>query len=312
MQINKKDVYISSDKIISKYHLTFLNKDKVKKEGKIYKSSIYRLGLELSGAVAVNDKIQNMVGWGTVERKWFASLPEADLEKKLRHIFKYQPPLVLLSIGFTEEMAQKVSDIASEYDIPVAKSDDHLSHLISIIGPYLAEKFSEKETVHGSAIIVNGIGVMLIGKSGIGKSEAILELIQKKHIFVSDDSVIISRLGNYFIGRPTHITQNMLEVRGIGILDVKHIYGSALCKHKLYIDLVIELLPNANNENNFDRLGNADLEYEILGGSIKKIQIPVQPGRNTSSLIEAAVNWYISYKEDVNPLKIINQRMQNQ
>lgn len=304
MEENNK---VSVAKIISKYNLQLLNGESIDKFANIFKPSIYRLGLELAGEIIISSPIHNIVGWGTSEYIWFKSLKIEVLEKKLRNIFVWKPPLILLSVGFKDDIIEIILRLASEYKIPIVKSNDHLSHSISIISTYLVEKFSQRESVHASSIIVNGVGVMVIGKSGVGKSEAILELVQKGYIFVSDDTVNISRLGNHFIGRPAPITRNLLEVRGIGLLDIKHTYGSALTKSKLYIDLVVELIiPDKNIQ--FDRLGNADLEYHILGGSIKKVQIPVQHGRNTSSLIEAAVNWFITQKDNVDPLKIIEER----
>ncbi|UVD81696.1 HPr(Ser) kinase/phosphatase [Mycoplasma iguanae] len=301
---------ISAEKIISKYKLHLLNRDKITHFRNIYKPSIYRLGLELTQSIQITNFIQNIIGWGTTEAVWFKSLPTEKLTEILISIFKWKPPLIILSVGFQKKMYEFVSDLASKYDIPVVKSNDHLSHLISIIGTYLSENFSETIAVHGSAIIVNGVGVLIIGKSGVGKSEATLELVQKRHIFVSDDTVNITRLGNHFIGRPNYITKDILELRGIGLLDIKHIYGTALTKNKLYIELVIELI-SPNSDTTFDRLGNAELEYNILDGTIKKIQIPVERGRNTSSLIEAAVNWFISKKDNVDAIDLITERMKN-
>ncbi|WGI36858.1 HPr(Ser) kinase/phosphatase [Mesomycoplasma lagogenitalium] len=296
---------VSVDKIIKDFYLIKLNEFP---NAFIERPSINRAGLLLGGNFKRETLTKNIVGWGTNESEFLLSLSEEKRKKALKTVIGALPPLLLLSIGFSANLYQEVLQIAEKYKVQVVKSQEHLSTLIANIGSYLTEYFAKTVSVHGCAVLVNGVGVMIIGPSGAGKSEAVLELIQEGHTFVTDDTVVISRLGNRFIGKPATITQDFLEVRGIGLIDIRHTYGSSMIRAKLDIDLVLELVPD--NENIiFDRLGKWDLEYNILDGAIQKIQIPVKQGRTISSLVVAAVNAYLVRKDGLDPLQKIQERI---
>lgn len=300
---------ISIVKIIEKNKLQVLNREAFEDFTYVEKINLHRMGLELSGSILLTEKIQNIIGWGSKENFWFKSLSQDKLEEILTNIIKWKPPLIILSTTVDSDIVETIVKIANIYSVPVTKSEEHLSELFSNISSYLSSYLSEEVMVHASAVIINGVGVLIIGKSGVGKSEAVIELVQKGHIFVSDDSVEIRKLGKYLIGRPAKITQNFLEIRGIGLINIEKVYGSKSTASKLYIDIVVELVISEPGVY-FDRLGTDQLEYEVLGSKIKKIQIPVKQGRSTASLIEAVVNWKISNDdEDKSVLEIIHQRM---
>ncbi|UWD34078.1 HPr(Ser) kinase/phosphatase [Mesomycoplasma molare] len=298
---------INVDFLIKEFNLKPLNECK---ESFIERPSINRAGLLLAGAYVDETLTKNIVGWGTNESKFLLSLSQKDRKEALHRVIGANPPLLMLSVGFEKELFNEILEISNFYMVPTVSSEEHLSTLIANIGGYLSEYFAKKTAIHGSAIIVNGVGVLITGASGVGKSEAVLELIQDGHTFVSDDTVIISRLGNRFIGKPSPITQDLLEVRGIGIIDIRHTYGSSMIRTKLDIDLVLELIPFENN-NNFDRIGNNELYYHILDGKIKKIQIPVKQGRTISSLVVAAVNSYLVKQDGLDPIEKIQERIKN-
>ncbi|MGZ9454185.1 HPr(Ser) kinase/phosphatase [Mycoplasma sp. AC157] len=279
-------------------------------EGEIKRPSINRAGLLLAGVVSNETLTKNIVAWGTNESEFLLSLNQTERKNALIRVLGQHPPLLMLSIGFSKKLYDEVLEIANQFSVQVTNSEEHLSTLIANIGSFLSEYFAKKEAVHGCAIIINGVGVLIVGSSGVGKSEAVLELIQDGHTFVSDDTVIISRLGTRFIGKPSPITQDLLEVRGIGIIDIRHTYGSSMIRKKLDIDLVLELVLS-DSAINFDRLGNSELHYNILGGTIQKIQIPVKQGRTTSSLVVAAVNSYLVKQDGLDPIQKIQERIKN-
>lgn len=302
-----KNNSLSTNSVIEEFHLEKVNEAN---EKYIYRPSINRTGLVLAGVYTGEEFEKNIVGWGTNESKFLLSLSSGEAEKAIERVISQKPPLLMLSIGFCEDLTQTVLRIANKYDVPLVKSKEHLSTLIANIGNYLSEYFAKKVSIHGCAIIVNGVGVIIIGASGVGKSEAVLELIQKGHTFVSDDTVIISRLGTRYIAQPSEITKDFLEVRGIGLIDIRHTYGSTMIRSKMDIDLVLELVPQ-DNSIIFDRLGNAALQYPVLDGDITKIQIPVKQGRTISSLVIAAVNSYLVKKDGLDPLEKIQERIKN-
>ncbi|WP_033161382.1 HPr(Ser) kinase/phosphatase [[Mycoplasma] collis] len=302
---------IKVDEIIKDFNLKQLNNYNF---GIIKRPSIKRLGLLLGCGFSQETISHNLAAWGTDEAVFLDSIESKKRSKILNHIMKLKPPALLLSVGFIKKADTKVIkqiiNSANKYEIPLLTSDEHLSSLIINIGTDLSEKLTESVNVHGCVVIVNGIGILIIGKSGIGKSETVLELIQKGHIFVTDDTATISRLGNNFIAKPAEITKDILEVRGIGLIDVRKTYGVAKVLYKTKIDLVLELV-NYNNELNFDRLGNENLTYNILNGSITKKNIPVHHGRNVSDLVVAAVNVFIASRHGIDAIEKIQERIKN-
>lgn len=290
--------------------LNIVNKDLIKEWAPITRPAINRVGLELLGHFFNDDLDKNIIGWGTTESKLMDSIDEKDLKINIAKIFDYKPPLVICSVSVKERNINIIRNIADEKGIPLVITENQLSFTTTTVGIYIAEKFALEEFIHSSLVIINGIGVLIIGDSGIGKSEAVLEIIQKGHIFVSDDSVLIKRVGNEFIGCAPEITKNILEARGLGLIDIKQIYGERVIKDKANIQLVVELKSFDNNsKTQFDRLGNENHFFEVLGGKINKIIIPVRPGRNMASLIEVATNLFVSKQNGTDPLKTIQERM---
>lgn len=288
--------------------LNIVNRKKIKKWREIKRPSINRLGLEILGYFNRQEEInKNIVGFGTKESALMDSLKKEDVHKNIEKIFKHKPPLVICSNGVSKKNKELILKFANQFDTPVVFSETKLSFITTTVGIYIAEHFAPQEFVHGSLVIINGIGVMIVGQSGVGKSEAVVELIQRGHMFVSDDSVIVKRIGNHFVGISPDITRNILEARGLGLIDIETIYGRKSVKDKTNIDLVVELIKDENF--NFDRLGNENHFYDILDGKISKIQIPVRAGRNTSSLIEVAASLYILKKDGIDAFKEIQERI---
>lgn len=289
--------------------LDVYNKDSINNWRDIKRPSINRIGLEILGYFDNDSISKNIIGLGTRESNMMDSLSADALENNLTKIFSKEPPLVICSNGVSEKNKNLILKYCKKFETPIVLSDTSLSFLITNIGIYIAEFFAPETFVHGSLVVVNGVGVLIIGDSGIGKSEAVIELIQRGHIFISDDSVIIKRFGHNFIGTSPKITQNILESRGLGLINIKKIYGEKSIKNKANIDLVIEL--KKDDSFNFDRLGNENYFYETLNGKIKKILLPVRLGRNAASLIETATLLFFSKKDGVDAYTEIQERIKN-
>ncbi|WP_027121048.1 HPr(Ser) kinase/phosphatase [Mycoplasma leonicaptivi] len=303
---NKKKINVWE--IIDFFSLKLINSNPEEIEySYISQPAIKRVGLELSELI-INERLnRNVISWGTSESIWFQSIGKQRAKKAISHIFSQKPPLVILSKGVTKPALYWINELADEYKIPVALVEVSSSFISTNIGAYLNNYFAEQVQVHGCLVLVKGTGVLIIGQSGVGKSEAALELVQKGHVLISDDSVLISDGGNLFIGRPPKITQNILEVRGIGMIDVKYIYGVNSVASSSVIDLVVELV-QANKQNELDRLGIEFLKYPILGRYINKIQIPIKGGGSSAALIEAAVGFYLSKQDGLNVIETIEKR----
>ena len=215
---------------------------------------------------------------------------------------------MFLSVGMVEgEIRNKIVEICNETKTPVIISSLHLSGINIMVSPYLAAYLSDTESMHASLVVVNGYGVVIRGKSGVGKSEAVLELIQKGHSFVADDTVVIKRIGNKYFGEPARITRGLLEARGIGLIDVPRVYGYSTMKDQAEINLVIDLIDSIDIKD-VDRLGSKEMTLKVLNGTIPRVELPVKIGRSTSVLVEVAVEAFIARKKGMNPLKLISER----
>ncbi|TNK85816.1 HPr(Ser) kinase/phosphatase [Mycoplasmopsis pullorum] len=298
---------ISSTEIIEKFSLNIVNADNNPNYWNIYSPAIKRVGLELTRSIK-NERVgRNIISWGTSESKWFNSIGKKKTIDALNAVFQYHPPLVILSKGVSERVQKWIVQAANEHKIPVAVSEDSTSLITTTIGTYLNDFYTQETQVHGCLVLIGGVGVLIVGPSGLGKSEATLDLIQRGHVFISDDAVLIKYSGGRFVGRSPLITKNFLEVRGIGIIDVKYTYGINAIASNCTINLVVELVQK-QNQHELDRLGIHFLEYPILKGSIKKMQIPVKDGGNTASLIEAAVSAYLARHDGNSILEEMEKR----
>ncbi len=302
MKINK----LITSQIMSEFDLDIINIANVDLNREVRGAAINRAGLELQGQKNHHQK-SHIIGWGSKESQWFTKIGVKKSIIAMSNILSTSTPLILLSKGVTDKIMQLVVKEANLLAIPVCLTNEHLSASISTIGSYLANYFAPHKEIHGSLVNVNGVGIAIIGEPGIGKSEAVLELIQNNHFFVSDDTIVLKRIGKQFIGYPAPITSGLLEARGIGLIDVSLIYGLKVMKDSSTVDLVVELLFQ-DHTTTFDRLGNKILTYEVLNSSIPKVQIPVNKGRSLAVLIEASANVFLAKKNGDDPIDKINLR----
>ena len=303
--IKEKKTQIDVQKLCQDNQLEILNLDHINKWYPILRPAINRTGFELLNHF-YSKSITNIIGWGSTESNYMDRISKEELAQILEKIFLKHPPLVICSNGVNERNRTIILEQANKNHVPVVFSDTQLSLLTTTIGIYIAQYFAPEEFVHGSLVVINGIGVLIIGDSGVGKSEAVLNLIQRGHLFVSDDAVYIQRIGNEFIGYSPAEIKNILEARGLGLLDIRNIYGDRSMQAKTKIDLVVSLI--RSEANDFDRLGNEKNYFFILGGKIDKVNIPVRLGRNVASLIEAAANLFVSKQNGCDALVTVQKR----
>ena len=182
--------------------------------------------------------------------------------------------------------------IAEEFAVPVLQTSLVSSEAISRTVDFLQEKLAEQSTVHGVLLGIYGLGVLLSGKSGIGKSECALDLVSRGHIFVADDTVLVKKIGDKLIGEPHEMTAEHLEIRGLGIVSVSDLFGVPAVRKSQKIDLCIELRKWSEVEE-IERLG-LDSKVENIGGLlIPKFVLPISSGRNPTILVETAVRIFL-------------------
>ena len=201
-------------------------------------------------------------------------------------------------------------ELAYKYDVPTFITDRTTSNLIAEAVRWLGVELAPCISIHGVLVDVYGVGVLIMGESGIGKSEAALELIKRGHRLVSDDVVEIRKVSDEtLVGTAPDITRHFIELRGIGIVDVKTLYGVQSVRETQNIDLVITL-EDWDKEKKYDRLGMEEEYTEFLGNKVVCHQLPIRPGRNLAIIVETAAINYRQKKMGYNAAQELYKRVQ--
>ncbi|HET6598643.1 MAG TPA: HPr(Ser) kinase/phosphatase [Burkholderiaceae bacterium] len=224
---------------------------------------------------------------GRREVAYFANNPEAT-ERRISRIVTLEPPVLIVADG--EAPPDKLVAMCDRADIPLFATRESAGHVIDVVRAYLGQHFAERTTRHGVFMDILGVGVLITGESGLGKSELGLELISRGHGLVADDAVDLYRVSQTSLeGRCPDLLLNLLEVRGIGLLDIKAIFGETAVRRKMRLKMIVHLVRKETMDREFDRLPYEPLEEEILDVPVRKTVIAVDAGRNLAVLVEAAV-----------------------
>lgn len=252
-----------------------------------------RPSLALAGYHRYLNKLRIQI-FGKTEVGYINQLDPPEQEKRLRQFFAARIPGLIISDGQT--CSRELVDAAQRYHTPVMVSGLKTSVLVSRLSSFLYRHFSQKIRINGVLLDVKGVGTLLTGDSGIGKSESALELVNKGHQLVSDD-LIEFYLDPYDqpVGRSIEKIKQWIEVRGLGIINIVDIFGIGALLPEKRLDLVIRL-EKWSHRKKYDRLGEGRLTFNILGKEMPMFVIPVAPGRNVSTLVEVAVKYYMSRK----------------
>lgn len=253
--------------------------------------SITRPGLELSGFFEGFDPSRIIV-LGKTEYLFLSAMDEKLQIERLKKLFSYkQIPCLIVArdMSVTPTLLQQ----AKAANCPVLRSKKVTTALLNDLFYYLNLLLAPQTNLHGVLMDISGVGVLIIGDSGVGKSETAIELIKRGHRLVSDDNVLVKRISNRLIGYAPKQIQYFLELRGIGLINIKEMYGSGSTLAQKDVKLVIEL-ETWQEGKKYERLGNKTIYHEILGMDVMKYIIPVKPGRNLSIIIEAAARNYVA------------------
>ncbi len=246
---------------------------------------IQKSGLVLAGHVRgiVPTRVQIL---GETELTFLAGLDPATRRARIDGFIALGLSLVVVTRGV--EPPPDLLDAATRTGTPLVVASPRSSTTINAIHAVLDRLLAPEQTVHGVLVEVHGLGTLLLGPSGIGKSECALFLVERGHRLIADDRVIITELvTGRVVGRPPPLLRHHLEVRGLGILDIRDLFGATAVRDDKAIDLVVELCP-WRDDDDFDRLGLEDLSHAILGVTVPKLRIPVRPGRDMAVILEVA------------------------
>ena len=268
---------------------------------KLQSISVSRPGLFLSGYTEHFDDTRVEV-IGHAESEYLRGMDEKKRYKLIDKLLATRLPCLIISRG--RDCVPEIYELAEKYGCPLLRSDKITTVLINDITAYQSELLAPTEVVHGVLMDVFGIGILIIGKSGLGKSEIALELISRGHRLVSDDSVIVKNINDQLVGKSPEMTRYYMEIRGIGIINIQQMFGPGSIRPSAEVDIIAELSPWEEGKN-YDRIGTEDVYEDMLGIDVLKVVIPVTPGRNIPVVLETAARKYRLKQAGYDPAKAL-------
>jgi HPr kinase/phosphorylase len=242
-----------------------------------------------------------------MEHQYLSELSSEERKSRFAGFLSHKPVAVVMTSAL--QPFDEIVAVAEEYEIPLLRTEERTSAFMAAVISYLNTNLAPRITRHGVLVEVYGEGILLLGDSGVGKSETAIELLKRGHRLIADDAVEIKRVSaTSLVGRAPEIIRHYVELRGIGIVDVRRLFGMGAVKESEKIDLVINLETWQNNKM-YDRLGLDESTTEILGINVPSIVLPVSPGRNLSVVIEVAAMNNRQKKMGYNTAEEFNKRL---
>lgn len=248
-------------------------------------SDISRPGIEMAGYFThyPSNRIQLM---GKTEISFFALLTEKEKSERMMKLCASDTPVIIVSHGM--EVPEELLAASNENSVPVLTTSMPTTRFSSMLTNFLESMLAPTTAVHGVLVDIYGVGVLITGKSGVGKSETALELVKRGHRLVADDCVEIRQEGeDTLVGSAPKLIEHLLEIRGLGIIDIMTLFGASAIRNYKRITLIIEL-EIWDEKKTYDRLGLEEEKMEIINTAITKLTVPVRPGRNLAVIIEVA------------------------
>lgn len=244
---------------------------------------------------------------GSREIAYLTAGSDEDTFRRVTRILTLDPPLMVVADG--ADAPDALTNMCDRAQIPLFSTTESAAFVIDVMRASLSKHFADRTSRHGVLLDIFGLGVFLTGESGLGKSELALELVSRGHGFVADDSVDIYRTNQTTLeGRCPELSQNLLELRGIGLLDIRTIFGETAVRRKMRIRLNIHLVRKETLERDYERLPYEPLFEDVLGIPLHKVVIHVEAGRNMAVLVEAAVRNTILKMRGIDTMQEFVQR----
>jgi HPr kinase/phosphorylase len=277
-------------------------------EIEVRSSDVNRPGLLLTGFLDYfdNDRLQVL---GKVECTYLSTLTPEERHIRLEVLFSKKIPGVIITRNLY--IYPELLEMAQKYQKPLLRTQERTSRFMAMLIAYLNLKMAPCVTRHGVLVDVYGEGILILGESGIGKSETAVELIKRGHQLVADDAVEIRRINQTrLVGEAPELIRHFIEIRGVGIVDVQSIFGMGNIKDSSSIDLVIQL-EGWDDEKDYDRMGMEERTVKMLDVDVPLLTMPVRPGRNLAVIIEVAALNNRQKKMGYNAAKVLSDRVLN-
>ena len=273
---------------------------------KISDQNLHRPGLALAGFVDLfpYNRVQLL---GNTEIKYFINLSDDEQRESLSKLFKFEIPCIILSNN--NQPPPALLKLAEKYNIPILSSHYTTTKLIYLLSDFLDDQFAERITIHGSFVDVYGVGMLFTGKSGIGKSEVALDLVERGHRLVADDVIILTKKGEgILIGAGTNIVKHFMEIRGLGIIDVERMFGIRAIRYQKRLEIIVEL-EFWEDDGDYTRTGLSEENVNIAGIDILYIKLPISPGKNITVISEVIALNYLLKHYGHDTAKIFQERL---
>ncbi len=276
---------VALNKIIEAFHLEVAHLPQTEDDILIESADLYRPGLNLAGFMEFFDSRRIQI-FGRMEYAFLQSLEPKVRKERVEAIFSKCFPAIIITRGF--DATPEILEMSKKYGVACLTTSEPTSTFISGLISYLNVQLAPRITRHGVLIEIYGEGVMIMGESGVGKSETAVELIKRGHRLVADDAVEIRKVSNItLVGSSPENIRHFLEVRGIGIINARRLFGMGSVKVTEKIDMIVRL-ENWDSEKHYDRMGAESEFANILGVRVPSHTIPIKPGRNLAIILEVA------------------------
>ena len=275
---------------------------------KIYEQNLHRPGLALAGFVDLFSYARVQI-FGNTEMKYLRQLDSKTRYESLNRTFKFDLPCIILTDD--NQPFPEMIELANQYHIAMFGSKFPTTKLTYFVGDFLDDQFAPRISLHGSYVDVYGVGILVVGKSGIGKSEVALDLVERGHRLVADDVIIITKKGeNILIGSGTELVKHFMEVRGIGIIDVRSMFGVRAIRFQKRLEIIVEL-EIWNENSHYTRTGLDEEVFTLLGVEIPYIKLPILPGKNITVISEVIALNYLLKNYGYDSAKELKQRLED-
>jgi len=245
--------------------------------------------------------------FGETEITYLGSLDPAGRQSALESLFAFELPVIFVTKGLA--VPAELMELAERRQVPVVRTQLKTAEFYRRIKPVLEEAFAPRTTLHGSLADVYGVGLLFIGRSGIGKSECVLDLVERGHRLVADDVVQVSRRGSgVLIGKGHELAQHHMEIRGIGLVDISALFGVRAIRQQKRIEVVVQL-EDWEHAQEAERTGLAQQEVEILDVKVPKVIVPLNPGKNLTVISEVVAMMHLLRYSGVDVAAAFNERL---
>jgi HPr kinase/phosphorylase len=306
--VSKKE-YITVDFLYSATKDNFklkLLSDRSGFDNKIYEQNMHRPGLALAGFVELFSYTKVQV-FGNTEMKYLAKLTDDKKKKALERFFEFDIPCIIITDK--NHPFPVLLELANKHKVTIFGSDYSTTKTIYLISDFLDDQFASRISIHGSLVDVYGVGILFVGKSGIGKSEVALDLVERGHRLVADDVIILTKKGEgILMGSGTNLVKHFMEIRGLGLINVEKMFGIRAIRHQKRLEIVVEL-EIWNEKSDYTRTGLDESMTTISDVEIPYVKLPIIPGKNITVISEVISLNYLLKHYGYDSAKLFEKRL---